>query len=281
MKLLGASSTESQARDSVDEWARTFDAGDTFASTLYQTSFQAALAGQLFVRSIELADEAGAAPGTIKLSATRDAGGSFLAMPFDDAVAFFRAKAILTPAEFDALRDRFRAGGFIARGLASTRLQEVARDAIDRLLSQGLTLPEVTAAIRSGEASLGIEPTSSAYLDTVIRTNVATAYGAGRYAAMTDPNVVALRPWVQQRTAGDARVRPGHAALNGLVFANGGDLAARYAPPLFFRCRCGQVTLSQRQYEARGLSETTTRVEAMEAEEFWTGVPGPLTAADS
>lgn len=232
------------------------------------------------MRSIELADESGA-PGAVKLSATRDASASFLAMPFDDAVAFFRSKAILAPAEFDALRDRFRTGGFVARNLASGRMQEVARDAITRLLDQRLTLPEAVRAIRDGEATLGVEPASSSYLDTVIHTNVATSYGAGRFAAMTDPNVVALRPWVQQRTAGDARVRPGHAALSGLVFANGGELAARYAPPLFFMCRCTQTTLSQRQFEARGLSETTTRVEAMEAEEFWTGVPGPLTTADA
>ncbi len=264
----------------LEKWRGDLDGDKGFADLLFQSSFRAYLGGQLFVRSIELAGETG--PGVVTLSATRRDGSAFLSLPFDEAVSFFRDKRVMTPEEFDAIEDRFRAGGFVARGLATERTVAVARDLIDRLLSQGLTLADVRASLTEAEgdasASLGVSPAAPWYLDTVIRTNVASAYGAGRYAAITDPNVMALRPWVQQRTSGDARVRPGHAALANLVFANGGDLAARYAPPLFFNCRCTQVTLSQRQYEARGLVEQTGRVEAMEAEEFWTGVPGPLTA---
>lgn len=200
------------------------------------------------MRGVELAGESGA--GVIALSATRAEGDAFLAMPFDEAVQFFRDKHVISEAEFDALRDRFRAGGFIARRLATERLRQVARDSIQRLLEQGLTIPECVQQIRDAEsdasASLGITPVSSSYLDNVIRTNVATAYGAGRWQAMTDPNVVALRPWQQFRTAGDNRVRSGHRALNGLVFASGSELAARYAPPLFYQCFPGETVVQGR-----------------------------------
>ncbi len=234
------------------------------------------------MRGVELAGESG--PGTVALSAARADGDAFLAMPFADAVQFFRDKRVISEAEFDSLRDRFRSGGFIARRLATERLQQVARDAIARLLEQGVTIPEAVRQIRDAEsdvsASLGISPVSSAYLDNVIRTNTATAYGAGRWQAINDPNVRALRPWVQYRTAGDSRVRAGHAALNGLVFASGSELAARYAPPLYYQCRCVMVTISSSQFEARGLSEQTARVDATEAEEFWTGAPAPLSESD-
>lgn len=269
--------------DAVREWSASFDHDNAFAELLYRTSFQAALAGQLFVRSVELAGETG--PGTVALSAQRSDSDAFLAMPFDEAVAFFRAKNVITPAEFDALRDRFRTGGFVARQLATQRLQQVARDSIQRLLEQGVTIAEAVAQIRDAKsdinASLGIAPVSSGYLDNVIRTNVATSYGAGRWQAINDPNVRALRPYLQYRTAGDERVRAGHRALNGLVFASGSELAARYAPPLFYRCRCVMVTLSTRQFADRGLVEQTTRVDGIESEEFWAGAPAPLTEADA
>lgn len=235
------------------------------------------------MRSVELAGETG--PGTVALNAQRAESDAFLAMPFEDAVRFFRDKRVITAAEFDALRDRFRQGGFIARRLATQRLEQVAHDAIQRLLEQGVTIPECVAQIRDAESdvnvSLGISPVSSSYLDNVIRTNCATAYGAGRWQAINDPNVRALRPWVQYRTAGDDRVRNGHKALNGLVFASGSELAARYAPPLFYQCRCVMVTLSTRQFAERGLTETTTRVLGIEAEEFWQSAPAPLTEADA
>lgn len=276
--------------DSADAIARSIadavSADDDFATRVYQAGFQTFLGGQLFVRAIELAGETGA----VKLTAVRQQGDAFLALPFDEAVAFFEGKQILTPDEFDALRDRYRRGGFVARELASTRMETVARDLIARLLAQDLTLDEARASLRDAEsedaASLGITPASNAYLDTVVRTNVATAYGHGRWSAMNDPTVVALRPYTQIRTAGDNRVRglteadrargQNHAALNGVVFKLGTDEAAYYATPLGFNCRCTMVTLSQRQFDARGLVLQVGRIEGVDPDEGWSGAPAPL-----
>lgn len=257
-------------------WADDISKSDALAGLIYRQGLQSYLAGQLFVRSIELAEDAGA-PGSVKLSATRREGDSFLAMPFEEALAFFRSKRVMSDAEFNDIRDKYKSGGFIARGLAVERLREVARESIEQLLAQDVSRGDVIRQIRDAELSLGIAPASSDYLDNVIRTNVASAYGAGRFAAVTSPEVMALRPYVQFRTAGDSRVRSSHASLNGLVFQNGSELAGRYAPPLFYRCRCGTVSLSQRQFEQRGLLLTTERVPDMEADEFWSSPPAPLS----
>ena len=101
--MVAGASSPADALDASAEWAASFDTGDAFAGLLYRTSLQSALAGQLFVRSVELADERGA-PGTVALTATRDdASAAFFAMPFAEAVEFFRSKRVMTPAEFDAL----------------------------------------------------------------------------------------------------------------------------------------------------------------------------------
>lgn len=282
--MAGAKS-DSDAIKRATAWAVGIEDDDAFAALLSETTARTYLAGQLMVRAIELAEDAGA-PGTVSLigsrsESARDARDAFLALPYEEALAFFRDKRVITPAEFDALTDRFKTGGFVARQLASERLQRVAKDSIESLLAQGLTIPDVVRAIRAAEApevqALGIAPSSASYLDNVVRTNIASSYGAGRFDAMEDPAVMALRPYRQQWTAGDQRVRPGHAALHALVFDARGPLAARYAPPLFYMCRCSQTTLSERQLKARGLSVTADRIEAIEAEDFWHDRPALLS----
>lgn len=285
---VGQASGPEGAEAQVDAWAESVAEDDRFAGLIYQTAFQTYLAGQLMVRSVELAEEADdGEEGTVVLSGSRAVevmadSSAFLGMPFEEALTFFRSKALLSEAEFDALQDRYKNGGFIARRLASERLQEVARQSIARLLAQDMTLAEVTRAIRAAEApevqALGIAPAADHYLANVIRTNVATAYGHGRHEAMSDPAVVSLRPYRQFWTAGDSRVRPGHRALHSLVFEADGELAARYAPPLYYQCRCAMTTLSTRQFEKRGLEVTTERVAEIEAEGFWASAPSALAA---
>lgn len=281
LDLLAAHARSLRGPSDIDEvvgrWADQLQADDRLAGLLYRTSFQAALGGQLMVREVELAEDDDSAARAVV--SRRES--PFLAMPFDDAVAFFRAKRLISEEEFDALRDRYREGGFIARRLATDRLREVARTSIARLLEQDLTTDEVYEAIRAAERdevrALGIDPASSAYLDTVIRTNVATAYGHGRWQAVNDPDVAALRPFLRYVTAGDEAVRPMHRALHGRVFRTGTEEAAYYAPPLGYRCRCSMTTISPRQFEARGYVLTEGRIDGVTPDAGWESAPGPLT----
>lgn len=275
--LTGAGGLE-DALAAVDGWATQVDDDDEFAGLLYRASFQTHLGGQLMVRDVEsIEDEDDGASEPAKRE------DPFLVLPFEQALEYFRAKNLITEAEFDSLRDRYREGGFIARRLASQRLQEVARSSIERLLSQDLTIEEVIREIRSAERdelALGISPASPAYLETVIRTNVASAYGHGRYEALQDPNVQALRPYVRFVTAADDAVRPTHLALHGKVFRAGSDGASYYAPPIGFRCRCSMVSLSERQFTARAYVLTEGRVPGIEPDSGWGGAPRPLTQTD-
>lgn len=262
----------------VDAWAQQLEEDDRLAGLLYRTGFQAYLGGELMVREVESVEDDEPAPRAHRRES------AFLSMPFEDAVAFFRAKALISEAEFDAMRDRYREGGFIARRLATERLREVARRSLGRLLEQDLTIDEVYQAIRDAERdevrALGIAPASPAYLETVLRTNVATAYGHGRWQAVNSPDVAALRPYLRYVTAGDEAVRPSHRALHGRVFRTGTPEAAYYAPPLGFRCRCSLVTLSERQFTARGYVLTDGRVPGVDPDDGWSGEPAPLSSSD-
>lgn len=215
------------------------------------------------------------------LRAPPPASRSFFGLPYRDAVEFFRAKEILTPEEFDELTDRFRASGFTARALATEALRERAHAAIVRSLEEGTSVADIVEQIRSDELALGMSPASHDALDTIVRTNVATAYGAGKFAAYTDPDVATLRPYLMYVTAGDGRVRPAHQLLDGKVFEARSDLAAYYAPPLGYRCRCSIVSLSERQLTERGLTVTRSEVEGADPDEGFSSAPEAFIDIDA
>lgn len=265
----------------LNAWGEQLDEDDRIAGAVYRAGLQAHLGGQLMVREVEVEEDDDEAARAV-IASRRE--GPFLALPFEEALRFFREKALISEAEFDALRDRYREGGFVARRLATRRLQEVARSSIERLLAQDLTIDEVYRAIREAEReevrAIGIAPASPAYLETVLRTNVATAYGHGRWAALQSPEVRDLRPYLRYVTAGDEAVRPAHRALHGKVFRSGSSESEYYAPPLGYRCRCAYTSLSERQFAARGYVLTEGRIAGVDPDDGWSGAPRPLSTSD-
>jgi SPP1 gp7 family putative phage head morphogenesis protein len=201
------------------------------------------MAGQLFVRLIE-------APESAPVRALDDVVPSaFTRLSFAEAIAFFLSKRIITPDEFHALSDAAKANAFTATRLASDQLRQRAFDLIAATLQDGGTLDDFSRGLRDGELSLGIEAASSGYLETVFRTNVQSAYGAGRLRQIQSDAVRTARPFVEYRTAGDNRVRPSHAVLDRVVFRQDDPEWTKYAPPNGFQCRCAAVTLRESQVD--------------------------------
>ena len=73
-------------------------------------------------------------------------------------------------------------------------------------------------------------------LDTIFRTNMQSAYMAGRYA--TQMAQVDTRPWWEYVAVLDNRTRPAHAALHGIVYRYDDPFWTTFYPPCGYRCRC-------------------------------------------
>ncbi len=205
------------------------------------------LGGQLFVRTVEVPE---ALPPVRQLRAGEQ--GAFFRLAFQEALDAFLARRIVTPDAFAALTDDARARAFTATRMATQELIRRSRELIAQTLADGGTLADFERSLLSiapDSISLGITPDQPHYLETVYRTNVQAAYGAGRLRQIQHPDVVAARPYVEYRTAGDSRVRPSHAALRGVVFDQREEGWSDYAPPNGFNCRCSIVTL--RRLEGR------------------------------
>lgn len=257
-----------------------------FAEWHERTALVAYMGGEFMVRAVDLREEsADGAKGTVRFRSAfvRDEEPAFFELPWAEAVEFFEGKEVIRPREFDRIRDRFKEGGFIARRLASDQLVNEARKQVLYSIENGATIDETVKAIRDDQLMLGLAPTSReseftnrAYIETVVRNNVSSAYGFGRWKAQNDPDVVALRPFMQYLAITDSRARKNHAACHLRVFRLGTDLASYYATPMGHNCRCSSRSLNERGLKKYGATVETKRVPGGYPDKGWRGDPRPL-----
>lgn len=223
------------------QFAESSDIGDA----IFVPLIMADMAGQLMVQGREAQRvELGA------IGAGQDPR-AFLNLPWPEAIEEFKRRGLLSEDEFARMLQTYAQRSVEARRAMLERLQTLMRQLLVTAVEEGQTFREFAASVEDGTAPLGISKQDPSYLQTVFRTNVQSAYGAGRFRAMTDPDVMEARPFVQYRTVGDARVRPAHAKLHNLVFRINNPEWHRIAPPNGFNCRCSAVTLDREQ--AKGL----------------------------
>lgn len=216
-----------------------------------------------------------------------------LAKPLDPeaAIAFWQWRAGMTQAEAAALEAGARERAFYVAGLAERDAVQTVKEALQAALENGETLADFQARI--GEV-MQAQGWHGSRVETIFRNNMQTAYAAGRWQKMQATK--AYRPYLQYYTVGDGRVRPSHAVLSGMVFHIDDEFWIENYPPNGHRCRCGVLTLSARQVEARGLevqsgppgdSQYTDPATGMEyhvarpgADDGWRGNPGKAWADD-
>jgi SPP1 gp7 family putative phage head morphogenesis protein len=102
------------------------------------------------------------------------------------------------------------------------------------------------------EASRITENFNGTWLETEYNLSVATGQTSAAYLrAMADKDTVTS--FVQYQTAGDSKVRPEHAALNGKIFSLDDKEAMKLWPPNSYNCRCEMV-----QYTGRTEGKVTS-----------------------
>ncbi len=170
-------------------------------------------------------------------------------VPPDAAIEFWKQRAKLTDAEAKALGEQAMHRAFYVTGLAKHDLVQLVSDGIQKALENGETLPEFKARIM---AAIEAQGWHDHRVENIFRTNMQTAYMAGRYKKMQA--VKASRPYWQYIAVMDKRVRPSHAILHEKVYPADHEFWTSNYPPNGFRCRCTVRTLSERQVKAQGLT---------------------------
>jgi len=178
-------------------------------------------------------------------------------MTFDEAANYFKERVPVTAKQFYKLADEYRSLAFTVGGYTKAQILKRFYDEILASLEEGNTLSQFQANMNEFLKSEGYEGITSFQADNIFRTNIQTAYSVGHYEQMTDPDVLAMRPFWQYDAVNDSHTRPSHLAMDGKVFPADSPIWDTWYPPNGFRCRCTVRSLSKREVEQRGLSVET------------------------
>jgi SPP1 gp7 family putative phage head morphogenesis protein len=172
---------------------------------------------------------------------------------FEEAVNYFKDKIPLKPSEFYKLAEEYKALAFTVSGYTSAQVIYKFHDEILKAIENGTTMRDFKNNMNEFLESKGYEGITNFQADNIFRTNMQTAYQVGHYKQMTSSEVMKLRPYWQYDAVNDKHTRPSHLAMDGRVFRADDPIWDIWYPPNGFRCRCGIITLSERQVKERGL----------------------------
>jgi SPP1 gp7 family putative phage head morphogenesis protein len=169
----------------------------------------------------------------------------------EEAVTWFRDRVPIMREEWDSLDQQARDRAFTVSGVTSLDVVEHVWRAIDRAVADGTTFNdfkrETTQQLHRewGQAISG-------RLETIFRNNVQSAYAAGRWEQMTDPDIRIVRPYWQFSAILDSRTTDICRPLDGMVRAESDPFWGVHYPPLHHQCRSGVISLTEDQAAAEG-----------------------------
>jgi SPP1 gp7 family putative phage head morphogenesis protein len=190
-----------------------------------------------------------------------------IGLPPEKAIEYFKSKGYTFSWNWYETWQEAHAKAFtVAKVMRMDILQDI-RDMLQKALDEGITLqqfrkelePKLKAKGWWGKVLVGDETGAkqvqlgSPYrLKTIYRTNMQTAYMAGRFKEMMKN--VENRPYWQYVAVMDSRTRPAHKVLNGKVFRYDDPFWNTHYPPLGFNCRCRVRALSEQNLKERNLT---------------------------
>lgn len=175
-------------------------------------------------------------------------------VPFNEAIDFFKAKLNLPSKSWDEMVGSIHAKGFTVAGATKMALLDDLRGAVNAAIESGETIGDFRARFDAIVQQHGWAYKGERGWRTrvIYDTNLRTARMAGRWQQYQ--RVKDRRPYLQYQTAGDANVRPEHAAWEDTVLPIDSPWWDTHYPPNGWGCRCTTRSLSQRQMEREGLA---------------------------
>lgn len=174
--------------------------------------------------------------------------------PFKEAIAFFRQKLKMPTARWDDLWKLMHTKAFTVAGAMQEDLLADLHKAVDQAIAQGTTLNQFRKNFDGIVETYGWGYNGGRNWRTKIiyDTNLRTAYQAGRYQQMSDPDVVKLRPYWKYVHGGSPNPRQDHLDWSGTVLRHDDPWWDTHYPPNGWGCSCRVITLSERDLEKLG-----------------------------
>jgi SPP1 gp7 family putative phage head morphogenesis protein len=157
----------------------------------------------------------------------------------EGAIAFILAKGYLRKEDLVSLEAAYGEEALKVIGRVNRKAEQVLGEAMATSLREGEGVAAGTARLREAFKAAGLGDRSPHVLEAEWRTRTQLAYGAGRMQTLTgDPDVAPMLWGFEYTTVGDDRVRPAHAAMDGVRRPKDDPIWARWTPPNGWQCRC-------------------------------------------
>lgn len=183
-----------------------------------------------------------------------------IGLPFDEAIDFFKQKTRIPTKGWTDVWRTAHSHGFMVAGATTDALLSDFQDAIKKALTDGTTLAEFRRDFDGIVAKHGWDYHGSpGWRSRIIyETNLSTAYSAGRYAQLTDPDMLDAFPYWRYQHSGSNHPRLQHLAWDGLTLRADDPFWDSHYPPNGWRCGCRVVPVSARGLERMGKSKPDT-----------------------
>ncbi|WP_163380437.1 phage minor head protein [Enterobacter hormaechei] len=197
--------------------------------------------------------------------------GFAMTLPPARAIAYFQSKGLAPTMSWKDMQDEAHAVEFAVAGITKLDVLSDIQNGLARSLTEGSTFRQFQDELepllqRKGWLGRGLVADEDGVLtgkklmpyrlETIFRTNIQSAYAAGRYQQQM--RNVADRPYWEYNAVMDNRTRPTHAALNGRVFRWDDPIWQTIYPPNGYNCRCWVRALTEVQMKNHPLGVETS-----------------------
>lgn len=173
---------------------------------------------------------------------------------FSEAIDYLKGKLPETSQAHDDLAGPVHGKVYTLAGSTKTDLVRDIHNSITGALENGRTITDFRKDFDKAVQEHGWQYKGKRGWRTsvIFDTNMRSARMAGRWKQLQDGKD--RRPYLQYRTAGDARVRPQHRQWNGLIYPVDDAFWLTHYPPNGWGCRCTVRAYSQADLDSKDLS---------------------------
>lgn len=198
----------------------------------------------------------------LKLSPTQLAfnarGDGKFSLPFQEQIDFFRKKINLPTEWYDDILAAAHDRAFVVAGAAKADLLNDLRGAVDKAIADGKSIQwfrkEFSGIVQKNgwEGWTGSDTKAGRDWRTrvIYNTNIQASYNAGRYAQLTDPDLLKNYPnWKYIHNDTVAHPRPLHQSWSGTVLPHDDPWWDTHFTPNGYGCRCRIASADPGEYK--------------------------------
>jgi len=186
-----------------------------------------------------------------------------------EAVAFFSDKGLKPTFAWQDMIGQEHDTAFTVAKMMDTDLLEATQGMLKQALKNGDSFEQFKRGLVPGLVEKGwwgraeiadpltgivseVQLGSASRLETIFRTNMQSAYSAGKWEQIERNATTA--PYLMYDAVDDGRTREEHARFDGLVLKWDHPFWKTHYPPNGWNCRCGVIQLSEAEVKAMGKS---------------------------